>query len=186
MCEKRRTISPEDRQKKGEQAAHRFIQSSLFHSSHHIACYAAGDNEFCSDAIIKHIWKMKKNCYLPVLTEKILTFVAYREGDHLKKNRYRILEPLAENHFPIDNIQVVLVPLVAFDLQGNRIGMGAGYYDRTFAFLKKMPERKIRLIGLGYEFQHIEALPHDEWDVPLDGILTEKKLRLFLDHKKPR
>jgi 5-formyltetrahydrofolate cyclo-ligase len=71
-------------------------------------------------------------------------------------------------------LDVILMPLVAFDGQGNRLGMGAGYYDRTLAFLRHRRHwRKPRIIGLAYEFQRMPALPAEPWDVPLDGIITE-------------
>jgi len=72
----------------------------------------------------------------------------------------------------------VLVPLVAFDDAGNRLGMGAGYYDRSFAFRRAAPSPPL-LVGVGYEFQRVPALAAQPWDVPLDAVLTERGLQRF-------
>ncbi len=75
-------------------------------------------------------------------------------------------------------LDLVFLPLVAFDRVGHRVGMGGGYYDRTFAFVQQMHHKPI-LIGLAYEMQQVDGLPFCTWDIPLDGVLTEKQLRLF-------
>jgi 5-formyltetrahydrofolate cyclo-ligase len=74
----------------------------------------------------------------------------------------------------------VLAPLVAFDRSGNRLGMGGGYYDRSFAYLRhRVHWRRPRLIGYAYGFQEVQALERAHWDVPLSGVVTELGLRLF-------
>ena len=74
----------------------------------------------------------------------------------------------------------MLVPLVAFDGAGNRLGMGGGFYDRTFAYLRtRAVWKRPQLIGVAYEFQRLEALPVQTWDIPLQGIATEKRLYNF-------
>ena len=110
-----------------------------------------------------------------MLTEaRSLCFVRYDEGDALELNPYSILEPqntarkIAEDH-----LEVVIMPLVAFDLLGNRLGTGGGYYDRTFAFLCANPSKKPLMIGLAYMAQQAENIPTDPWDIKLDGVLTE-------------
>ena len=103
--------------------------------------------------------------------------VAYNPDDTLTPNRFGILEPTLEGNrlIPARNLDLVLVPLVAFDRTGKRLGMGKGYYDQTFAFLKQENTRKMpHLIGLAYGFQEIADLPMDDWDIPLYGIATEQ------------
>jgi 5-formyltetrahydrofolate cyclo-ligase len=71
----------------------------------------------------------------------------------------------------------VLLPLVAFDPQGGRLGMGGGYYDRTFAFLNgQKGGQKPKLIGLAHHFQQIPKLPIESWDVPLNAIVTDEQV----------
>ena len=66
------------------------------------------------------------------------------------------------------------MPLVGFDHQGYRLGMGGGYYDATLAYMRhRRSWRKPRLVGIAYECQRVEKLPHDPWDMPLDAVVTE-------------
>ena len=72
------------------------------------------------------------------------------------------------------------MPLVAFDMRGNRLGMGGGYYDRTFAYLlNRRRWRRPILIGVAYEFQGVDSLTTRPWDIPLHGVATEAGLRIF-------
>ena len=81
------------------------------------------------------------------------------------------------------NIDIILMPLVAFDTNGNRIGSGAGYYDRTFSFLRDKNRASPYLIGLAFELQKISQIVADPWDVPLNLIVTEKKVYEILAHE---
>ena len=109
-----------------------------------------------------------------------LSFAPWRQGDPLVTNRFGIPEPdiAAPSRLPPQELHVVLVPLVAFDDAGNRLGMGAGYYDRSFAFRRAAPAPPY-LVGVGYEFQRVPALAAQPWDVPLDAVLTERGLQRF-------
>lgn len=159
-----------------EHAADLLAASTLFQASQHIACYIASPEEFDCHPLIEMIWKKQKNCYLPILLqENELGFSHYLPQDPLAPNRYKILEPSHPQIFPKEELDLVLLPLVGFDFKGNRLGMGAGYYDKTFAFHKDKPF----LLGLGYEIQKIEEITADPWDIPLDGVLTESKLYLI-------
>jgi 5-formyltetrahydrofolate cyclo-ligase len=108
-----------------------------------------------------------------------LQFAAWSAGADLQANRYGIPEPVAaatERLGPAE-IDVVLVPLLGFDRRGNRLGSGAGFYDRSFAFLRdrQRPARPV-LIGVGYHFQEVPALAPATWDVALDFIATDREL----------
>lgn len=176
LLAKRRAISAAERQQAAEQAAVFFSSSHFFQQSQHIACYLAQRDEFNCSPIIEAIWAAKKKCYLPVISDtNTLHFASYEPNDELQPNRYRILEPVHQHLFPTENLDLVIAPLVGFDLQGNRLGMGGGYYDKTFAFLRS-DAKKIAILGLGYAEQQVDSVPHDEWDVALDGVITEKKL----------
>ncbi len=114
---------------------------------------------------------------LPILTaERTLRFAPWRFGEALTSNRYGIPEPdvpLSEQ-LPATEMDIVLLPLLAFDRRGTRLGSGAGYYDRSFEFLRHVarPARPL-LIGVAYGFQEIEHLHDEPWDVPLDYIATD-------------
>jgi len=80
-----------------------------------------------------------------------------------------------ERQFKPHALDLILLPLVAFDKSGHRLGMGGGYYDRTLAFLAhRRLWRKPHLLGTAYQFQQLETLPTQPWDIPLDGIATEQ------------
>lgn len=180
LLAKRRAIKLDQRVFAAENAANLFAASQVFQQSQHIAAYYPTADEFDCLPLIKKIWAAKKKCYLPILTSTMqLDFFSYQPDDNLHINRYRIYEPTNTEKIGIDLIDLVIVPLVGFDLQGNRLGMGAGYYDRTFDFLKQNTNKKCFLFGLAYEAQCLSSLPHDVWDVPLDGIITEEKVLMF-------
>ena len=101
----------------------------------------------------------------------------YHAETKLIENRYKILEPKYNKEYEMQASQLdcVFVPLLAFDKIGNRLGMGAGFYDATFAFTQQK-QHTIQLIGLAYEFQHVDSLVPESWDVPLNAIITEKQI----------
>jgi len=89
-------------------------------------------------------------------------------------NRYGIEEPNAsDSPWPANAFDVMLIPLVAFDRNGTRIGMGAGYYDRAMQALAHQTSTKPYLVGLAHHFQEVSSLKRESWDVPLDAILTD-------------
>ena len=95
----------------------------------------------------------------------------------LLKNSYGIPEPLSKGNRPACNLDIVLMPLVAFDKQGNRLGMGGGYYDKTFAFKRQtLWRKKPILVGLSHHFQQVDELNNDNWDIPLTAIVTNQKI----------
>jgi len=187
LLTKRNGITPTQRESAAQAAVQLFLGTSLFLNNHRLACYFAQDNEFDCTPIIKAAWHAKKNCFLPVLSNSphcSLSFASYHPHDTLYLNRYNILEPENKTVLSSKDLDLVVVPLVGFDLQGNRLGMGGGYYDRTFAFLREKTEKtktnKPYLIGLAYECQYVPEIPEEEYDIPLGAVLTEKKLYTFM------
>lgn len=167
------------RQQAARAAATLFVNQPLFKRADHIACYLSCKDEFDSSPLIEAIWQAKKKCYVPVLNtekEKSLYFVRYQYGDALHVNRYSILEPVnTTRKIAPEELELVITPLLAFDIHGHRLGTGGGYYDTTFAFLPTSTGRKPHMIGLAYAAQQMELLPHDPWDILLNGVVTEKK-----------
>jgi 5-formyltetrahydrofolate cyclo-ligase len=128
------------------------------------------------------LWSLGKTLYLPILvtfSERNLWFSAYSPGDPLVCNRFGILEPERVHCRRIKAValDLVLLPLVAFDAAGHRLGMGGGYYDHCFAFINRRKHwRKPRLMGLAYEFQRQPLIESEPWDVALDAIATERRV----------
>lgn len=172
-------VTPAYRENAGQLAAKILSAHALFKESQHIACYLSYKTEFDSSPIIEAIWQAKKKCYVPVVSSDeshLLNFVHYQYGDPLHTNRYSILEPIhIVDRINPENLDLVIMPVVAFDREGHRLGFGGGYYDRTFAFMINGNIKPI-LIGLGYASQETKELPSDEWDVKLSQILTEQTL----------
>ncbi len=107
---------------------------------------------------------------------KNMKFAVYTPEQRLVPNDYGIEEPAPEDRLYVaaEQLELVLTPLVAFDHSLNRIGMGAGYYDRCFSFLRHRKNRiRPRLIGLAYDFQRVATIETREWDVSLCGVATE-------------
>ncbi|WP_423063094.1 5-formyltetrahydrofolate cyclo-ligase [Candidiatus Paracoxiella cheracis] len=163
-----------------EKIAQRVFSLPEFTRSQHIAFYIAHDGEVDPHLIMAYAEKNNKDAYLPALalkSEHHLEFYRYRNGDTLVINRFGIGEPdtKTQQHIVPKALDCVFLPLVAFDKNGNRIGRGAGYYDRTFAFLHEADQKnKPCLIALAYDFQKIPSIDPAEWDIPLDLIVTEE------------
>jgi 5-formyltetrahydrofolate cyclo-ligase len=175
----RTQLSALEQNTSSSQLALQIIQNKVFLASQHIAFYLATNGEIDLSLILQTAWQQNKNCYLPILTpEKKLLFAPYSFNDELIFNRYKILEPKNQDNFIApEQLDLVLVPVVACDQQGNRLGMGAGYYDRTFAFLNTTPRpAKPFLLGVAYEWQRVEKIKNEVWDVKLNSVVTEKRV----------
>jgi 5-formyltetrahydrofolate cyclo-ligase len=150
------------------------IQSDEF-----IAGYWAVRGELALHRVASGIVRRGQQYHLPVCHQDGLRFAPWAPGRAVAPNRYGIPEPKIDESELVapEDMQLVLVPLLAFDRQGHRLGSGAGYYDRSFAFLRQGERpREPVLIGVAYSFQEVEHIAPQEWDVPLDFIATEHEL----------
>ena len=185
MREKRRALSETEREHAAFLLCERIAASRTFQHSKHIAFYLPNDGEMDLSLLIEYAWRQGKQCYLPVLAEpntQRLWFIPYTPDSKLKHNRFGIPEPI---HSPKTRLRktlaldLILMPLVAFDEQGNRVGMGGGVYDRTLAFLRQRRYwHKPNLLGVAYEFQKQAQFETNNWDIPLQAIATDKNLYL--------
>ncbi|MCJ8341010.1 MAG: 5-formyltetrahydrofolate cyclo-ligase [Pseudomonadales bacterium] len=185
MRDARKALSAEQQQLSGASLLHHLQQLNSFNSAEHIALYLASDGEIDPQSVIDHCWAMGKQVYLPVLDPDLhnqLLFVHYHNNTLMCRNKYAIEEPATpyQKSIPAAELDLVLLPLVAFDDQGNRMGMGGGYYDRSFAFMletatdcaeKHLPV----LIGLAHQLQQVDKLAVESWDIPLSGIVTNQR-----------
>ncbi len=175
MRELRRSVLPEDQARAATSAAKTALNQSAFPLGDSIALYMAADGELDTGFLLQALLDQGKNCYLPVLVEETTTllFKQFLPDKPLVSNFFGLLEPEpAAPAIDPQDLSCVFMPLVAFDEQGNRLGMGKGYYDRTFAFLKDKSAIGPELIGLAHECQRVESLEAADWDVPLGGIIT--------------
>jgi len=157
----------------------KLTQCEFYKSARSIAVYYANDGEIGTDPLIQRAWAEKKTVCLPVLlAEKTLGFVTYSPDSELIENRYGIPEPryTTSDLLEIIDLDLVLMPLVAFDHALFRLGMGGGYYDRTFRNWQGGSGQRLRLVGIGYELQRVNTIQPASWDVPASCIITEKEI----------
>ena len=151
-------------------------QNPSFKYAKRIALYLPNDGEVDTRLAIKQAWKNGQTVYLPVLDpirKGFLWFVEYKANSQMRNNRFGIAEPDLRFNSRISPrfIQVVGLPLVAFDKQGNRLGMGGGFYDRSFEFCHQSAT-KPKLFGLAHQCQQVDKLPTESWDIQLAGIIA--------------
>ena len=190
LRELRRTLSPAERRGAALAVARRLENWPAWTDAIRVAGYWACDGELDPAPLIERAWAVYRSVYLPVLEgECSLRFAPYPPGIPMRHNRFNIPEPdvSPEEWLESSRLDLVLTPLVAFDRTGTRLGMGGGFYDRAFAFLRDPDYRGHRpvLLGLGYEFQRVAEQVRQPWDVPLDAAVTEAGLQVFSAVKAP-
>lgn len=184
LRQQRRDLPLATRQQAAEAAAEHLINHPLFIQSQRIAFYCAVDHELNPAPLLQHAEKVGKSVYLPVLHPlgfPQLYFMRFHSTETLIPNRLRIPEPLFIAKYACFPwlLDLVIVPLLGFDREGHRLGMGAGFYDRSFAFLHQLTPHHPQLLGYAYACQQVAIIPSQPWDVPLDGVVTEEKMWLF-------
>jgi 5-formyltetrahydrofolate cyclo-ligase len=175
-------LTPEYRQTSSYAASQALLQSKLITKAQHIGCYFALPHEMDTQIIITAIQQQQKYCYLPILApdpkEKILRFGLYLAGARLQANRFNIYEPATS---PIivaaTTLELIILPVLAFDNTGTRLGSGGGFYDQTLALLAHQKLRQPLLVGLAYSWQESHKLPKMSYDISLDYIVTEKAIQ---------
>lgn len=177
---KRRSLSPSQQTQAAQQLYRQLAQHPLFCRAQHIALYIASDGEIDPSLLMHEAWRRGKQVYLPVLArwpKTAMVFQRVRPIQQWEKNRFGILQPrwcVAEQRAAW-TLDAVFLPLVGFDQQGGRLGMGGGFYDRCFAQLHQSehlmtPQR----IGLAHDCQRVEQLPVAAWDVPLHAVVSDQ------------
>lgn len=184
MRTKRRLLSKEQQQQHSEKIIQRIINSEFYKQSHSIALYLSADGEVDLATLIDKIYEQDKRCYLPVILSKsegIIRFAPYHAQTHLRKNCFAILEPVYQQKSLriAQQIDLILAPLVAFDEQGSRLGMGGGYYDRALQHLKSDNSTAPVFVGVAHEQQKVKKLDIQSWDVTLNAVITEKSRHDF-------
>ena len=144
----------------------------------HIAVYWAVNGEIGLGPVIDDAGQKNKKIYLPVLGQGSLRFAPYDKNRAMRVNSFNIPEPDLPNEAMLspDALDLVLVPLTVFDSDCNRLGMGGGYYDSSFAFRQTAQATAPTLIGVAHEFQRVDKLQPESWDVRLDVVVTEQHI----------
>ena len=180
---RRRALDPAARSHAAQAFIKLISELDCYRFARHIAAYVAVAGEPDPEPLMQLAIRQGKQVYVPrVPLERsgLLRFFAWQPGLRMQPNRLGIPDPDPDPASEITShrLDLVLTPLVAFDTHGHRLGMGGGYYDRTFAFLKTGVTQPL-LLGLAYEFQRLERIDEASWDVPLAGVVSERQVYFF-------
>lgn len=172
MKVKRRFMKKNEVAEKSHKAAEFFLNSEIYKSARVIMLYMPLGNEADTSEIIKRAFEDGKSLVLPVTNEETgkITPVAFEENTFLEKGGFSVAEPKNSVEIKKSEIDAVIVPGIAFDKNGARVGFGKGCYDMFLA------DSRATKVGLCYEFQVFEEIPADLHDVKMDFILTETGL----------
>jgi len=175
---------------------HVLTANSVFKNSKKVALYLSNDGELDTSLVIDYCWQQGISVYLPVLhpfSKGHLLFLEYNHATPMVHNQFGIEEPqLNVNTLCLLNdLDIIFTPLVAFDLQGDRLGMGGGFYDRTLAISQKHTNlsdhakrdfaRETKninvpvVIGLAHDCQQVDKIPTQSWDIKIPFIATPSK-----------
>jgi 5-formyltetrahydrofolate cyclo-ligase len=175
MLEKRLAIPPAQRQWAANCIADKITQDEAFQQASHVALYMPSHGEIDIRPIIQRAWGEKKYCYLPIMQpDNHLAWAPYHQDTPLEPNAMGILEPPKHDTIAAKDLDLALVPLLAFNQQRHRLGYGKGCYDRSFALRASSSLLTPTLIGVAYAFQQVPTWQHQATDIPLDKIFTEK------------
>lgn len=199
--QKRNELSINDQQTAAVELSIKLQTLPYIQTAKKIALYLANDGELNPMLFIKWCWREGKEVYLPVIhpfNKHNLLFLRYGEETQLQNNKFGILEPVLDvtTVCPAYMLDVLCTPLVAFDANGARLGMGGGFYDRTLANWYSQQSKLTSLtlnepkitnikssmlypIGIAHNCQLIDAVPIEHWDIPLPEIITPNKRYLF-------
>lgn len=179
--QQRRALSEKQQQHAAEQLCQHVLSHPKIRLAQTIALFLSFDGEINTTPLISHLWALNKQVCLPIehpFQRHHLLFLRYIPETVLIENRFHILEPELDvnNVIPLTEIDIILTPLVAFDSQGQRLGMGGGFYDRT---LQNWQQKSFYPIGLAHDCQQVKQLPTESWDIPLPEIITPTKIWCF-------
>lgn len=185
--EQRRSLSKTQQIQHAHQATTRLLKTPWLQRPKKIALFLSQDGELNTHELIQALWQSHHKVYLPVLKTlrgRAMAFVEYRPNSVMQTNHFKMLEPVEKHqqHLHGRQLDLVLMPLTCFDVTGNRIGMGGGFYDRTFAFKRQQNSHQLsrpKLIGWAHECQKVNHIATQPWDVPLDALITEKSIYYF-------
>lgn len=179
--QRRRQLTSEEQRRASKAVLEHCLNQPEFIHARSVACYLAEDGELDPKPIIEYCWQQGKQLCLPVLhpfCKGHLLFVRYCPDSNMIVNRFKIPEPALEcaHIVPLATLDIIFTPLVAFDAQGHRLGMGGGFYDRTLAPLYRnntqAPDCSTSVIGLAHNCQRTERLDAQPWDLPMQKIIT--------------
>ncbi|MEP4148970.1 MAG: 5-formyltetrahydrofolate cyclo-ligase [Halioglobus sp.] len=171
MRQLRRALTQNQRDRAAIELARHVTALPGWDNASKVALYLPSDGEADPSLIEKALRSSGKAPYLPVIqADNSLLFAPWEESGQLQKNRFGIPEPQTATS-NADELEIILLPLVAWDAQGQRLGMGGGYYDSSLAAASNVIK-----VGVAFELQRVDALVTEPWDIRMDFIATESRL----------
>lgn len=176
---RRHALSPQEQAVTATAIAGHFAQLPSWPQTQRIAVYIARDGEVGTLPLVALCRKLGMQVFLPVMGgQNTLSFARWDDGTQLASNSHGIPEPAADAlRLPVAQLDTLVLPLVGWDCYGGRLGMGGGYYDRTLAGCSTTT-----LVGLAHSVQELERVPMEDWDIPLNFVVTETALHHCQDN----
>ncbi|HTA76460.1 MAG TPA: 5-formyltetrahydrofolate cyclo-ligase [bacterium] len=176
MKDQKALVTPEAAEIAAHSIWNQLKEESFFKKAKRIAAFCSVGNEISTKLILEGVLSSGKELYLPK-TDKgqtLVQFIGVKDLTKLVTGPFEILEPSAGTALPPDQIDLILVPGLAFDARGHRLGYGQGYYDRYLPLLRP----GCFTLGIAYSFQIIDKMPNAEHDIPVNAVLTDKYILL--------
>lgn len=158
-------LSDSERRQAASRVFSRLEQSAAFILADHILMYHSLPDELSTIEFLEK-WHSTKRFYLPRVNGVNLEILPY-DRSHMRLGAFHIEEPDGDEVTPFERIELVVVPAVAYDREGNRVGRGKGYYDRL------LRDTKAATVGVGYDFQLVDSIDTEDHDVAVDIVITE-------------
>lgn len=173
----RHSLSDRQQQQAGQKLLRQLRHLPEYRYAKRIAGYIANDGEISLAQLFRHARLNHKSSYLPVVSAAgDMQFYRYFPGQFLRSNLFGIGEPSRRQPSQdVSELDIIFLPLVAFDRRGGRLGMGGGFYDRALQQSRRQKKRPL-LIGLAHSLQETETVPLDSWDIPLHLVVTEREI----------
>lgn len=174
----RRTLTDNEQHAAAAALTERLLADPRIKNANTLALFLAFDGELNTRPLIEALWARGQHVYLPVLhpfSPGHLLFLRYGPATTLVINRLHIHEPRLDvtQLLPANQLDILFTPLVAFDAQGQRLGMGGGFYDRALRHWRR--DAGFYPIGLAHDCQQVDAIPAEPWDIPLPEIFTPSR-----------
>ena len=175
ILNKRNSIDNNTKEEMDREIFNRLINLDLYKEAKNIFIYLSFGSEIDTNPIIDRVLEDGKEVYIPKIykSNKEMKAIRLNSFEDLEENSMGILEPKDDSNFiDKENIDLIIVPGAVFDLEGNRIGYGGGYYDR---FLSNIKDKRNK-VALAYDLQIVENIEAEEHDIKVDYIITNYRI----------
>ncbi|WP_154223127.1 5-formyltetrahydrofolate cyclo-ligase [Marinicella rhabdoformis] len=168
---KRQALTADQVTQHSHSICQKIINTYLDGTHKHIGIYLPFGNE----VNLQPLLSTDSSCYIPSINKLNMQFQLWTESLKIQPHSLGMKQPLFIDNLPEAELDICFMPLLGYDKQSNRLGMGGGFYDRYF----ENNRHNTKLIGVAHDCQFWPSLPHDDWDVTLDGIVTESQHLIF-------